>query len=574
MRPHSSAISSATRSSSCMSMFCLASFISLGATTTLATPVYVQSFGSCEGKMAVDSAGNVYVADGNGRILKYSTTGTYLAQIGSYGSGNGQLIQPQGVAVTSTGNIWVADAGHNSVQLFSSTGTVMGGYVGYNTPTSVAVDANDNVFIADSYHSIVQRRASTGGSVLNIGGYGNSNGKFQVPVDVAVDPSGNIYVLDVGRVRIQKFTNSGDYVSQFGSTGSGNGQFSGATSIAVDSLGRVYVADYSNKRIDIFATDGVYQSSFEPFRNGQPVPYPRAVTVDSRGNIYVATAGQIQRWFDVQNWTGGPNTFLSASLETGSVLGSSMTLASGMSLNVTNNVSVGAGSCLSLAGGNLVAGSLTVSGTFSSSSGSVITLPTTTILGGNLASAQGLSVAIGMSLSGYGQIDGPLTNHASIAGGSGSQSLVLTGAVAGEGVFSGNVTFSGLYSPGLPGIPTSIGLGTVRFSPSAELLMEIAGPGTQFDTLSFLSSSMDGTLTVQLLDGYVPAPCSIFHIFSGSITGSFSNLNLPSLPGGMTWDTSRLYADGILAAVPEPASLGLLVIGVIGLLTKRRTIRG
>ena len=69
--------------------------------------------------MATDAAGNVYVADfGNHRIQKFSSAGTYLAQWGSYGSGDGQFSTPRGVATDAAGNVYVADQGNHRIQKF------------------------------------------------------------------------------------------------------------------------------------------------------------------------------------------------------------------------------------------------------------------------------------------------------------------------------------------------------------------------------------------------------------------------------------------------------------------------
>lgn len=69
--------------------------------------------------LAVDSLGNVYVADtGNHRIQKFDASGNFLAKWGSEGNGDGQFSNPAGVAVDSLGNVYVADTGNHRIQKF------------------------------------------------------------------------------------------------------------------------------------------------------------------------------------------------------------------------------------------------------------------------------------------------------------------------------------------------------------------------------------------------------------------------------------------------------------------------
>jgi len=73
--------------------------------------------------LAVDSGGNVYVADENNhRIQKFTSAGVFITQWGVYGSGDGQFDEPSGVAVDSDGNVYVADEGNDRVQKFTPAG--------------------------------------------------------------------------------------------------------------------------------------------------------------------------------------------------------------------------------------------------------------------------------------------------------------------------------------------------------------------------------------------------------------------------------------------------------------------
>jgi DNA-binding beta-propeller fold protein YncE len=72
--------------------------------------------------VAVDSNGNVYVADTNNhRIQIYNSSGSYVTTLGSAGSGNYQFDAPNGVAVDGSGNIYVADSSNHRVQIYNSS---------------------------------------------------------------------------------------------------------------------------------------------------------------------------------------------------------------------------------------------------------------------------------------------------------------------------------------------------------------------------------------------------------------------------------------------------------------------
>ena len=291
--------------------------------------------------VAVDSLGNVYVADnGNSQIQKFDSSGTYVTQWGSAGSGDGQFNYLMGVAADSLGNVYVVDwdndfmsAGGGRIQKFDSDGTYLtqwgsyGSGVGeFNLPIGVAVDSLGNVYVTDAGNSRIQKFDSGGNYLTQWGTDGLGDGEFNVPAGVAIDSSGYIYVADSGNYRIQKFDSGGTYVMQWGSQGSGDGQFNYLMGVAVDSLGNVYVVDTDNGfmsagggRIQKFDSDGTYLTQWgtEGSGDGQ-FNGPFGVAVDSLGNVYVTDAGnsRIQKfdsggtymvqWDGSESLGGGP----------------------------------------------------------------------------------------------------------------------------------------------------------------------------------------------------------------------------------------------------------------------------
>ena len=214
--------------------------------------------------MAVDSSGNVYVADTwNHRIRKISPAGvvTTFAKFRS----------PEGVAVDSRGYVYVADTSIRKISPAGVVTTFAGSSEGYmdgtgtaaqfNRPNGVAVDSSGNVYVADTWNNRI-RKISPAGVVTTLAGssYGYMDGpgaaaKFLNPEGVAVDSSGNVYVADDGNNRIRKISPAVVVTTLAGSSygymdGPGTAaKFNNPTGVAVDSSGNVYVADYSNNRI-------------------------------------------------------------------------------------------------------------------------------------------------------------------------------------------------------------------------------------------------------------------------------------------------------------------------------------
>jgi sugar lactone lactonase YvrE len=290
--------------------------------------------------VTVDSAGNIFIADGaNHRIRKVSSSGviTTVAGNGSSGySGDGgpamaaQLSTPFGIAVDSTGNLFIADTYNHCIREVSSSGditTVAGnGSYGFsgdggaatsaqlNYPFGVAVDAAGNLYIADTDNHRIRKVSS--GVITTVAGNGSfgfsgdsglaTSAKLNWPNGIAVDPAGNLYIGDTSNNRIRKVTTLGIINTIAGNGGSGyNGDGIAATSaslsvptgIAVDVAGNLFIADQYHSRIrkvssgiitTVAGTGSYGYSGDGGAATLAQINFANGVAVDSTGDIFIA----------------------------------------------------------------------------------------------------------------------------------------------------------------------------------------------------------------------------------------------------------------------------------------------
>jgi RHS repeat-associated protein len=271
---------------------------------TIYPPVFTSSFGS-EGSgngqliepsgVATDAAGNRWVVDsGNGRVEKFSASGSFIASYGTKGAGELQFKGPWGIAINqSSGAVYVADEQNNRIEELSSSGAYVAslGTSGPGTlaaPTGVAVDATGDVWAADQGHSRVVEFSPEGSYIQEVGGAGSGSGQLKNP-DGLVFSEGSLYVLDTGDSRVVQFSPSGTYLGQFGSKGSGSGQFNEPAGIAVNSsTGYLDVADPANARIEEFSPAGRFLTQWGTASPSHPPNTPVGLAVGATGTLLVS----------------------------------------------------------------------------------------------------------------------------------------------------------------------------------------------------------------------------------------------------------------------------------------------
>lgn len=284
-------------------------------------------------RVAIGNDDNLYIADTfHHRVLEVTTSGivTLVAGTGTAGY-NGDYIpatgaalyRPYGLAVDSTGNVFVADTYNHRVRKADATGvitTVAGtGDAGFNgdgiaatsaqlnEPYGVAVDSGDNVFIADRRNSRI-RRVDAGSGLITTVADAATPGLYN-PTDVAIDDDDDLYIADFWNNRIRRRTPDGVFTVV---AGTGIGTFGGDGGLAVEAdisgpfgltvaNDTVYFADYFNRRVRkvdlstgiISTVAGTGYVDSKLLHDWVPatsvgLTYPGGVAVDSLGNLFIA----------------------------------------------------------------------------------------------------------------------------------------------------------------------------------------------------------------------------------------------------------------------------------------------
>ena len=146
---------------------------------------------------------------------------------------------PNGVAVDAAGNVYVADLGNDAVKKIAvSGGATTTLHSGYSSPTGVGVDASGNVFVVDATNTLYELPATGAAQVTVATG-------FVSPQSVTVDPAGNIYIANAGGNTIQKVFAGTTTVTLYPYT------FFYPTGIAVDNKGDVLIADEIDEHLSL-----------------------------------------------------------------------------------------------------------------------------------------------------------------------------------------------------------------------------------------------------------------------------------------------------------------------------------
>lgn len=288
--------------------------------------------------MGIDASGNIYVADtAAATVRRISSSGGVLTLAGQADTpgnadGNGSLARftlPAGIAVDTSGNVYVSDIGNHNIRKITPIGavtTLAGGTAGFadddvddavstarfKNPWGVAVDDSGNVYVADTGNNVIRKitpagLVSTLAGAVGLAGFADGSGDaahFRSPTGIVMGTDGHLYVVDQGNSVIRKITTAGVVTTVAGlasTPGNADGlgseaRFRTPTGICTDSSGNLYVADSGNNLIRKITPAGAVTtvaghagSSSVITGTGGSLNQPLGVTINSStGMLYTA----------------------------------------------------------------------------------------------------------------------------------------------------------------------------------------------------------------------------------------------------------------------------------------------
>ncbi len=306
--------------------------------------------------LALDSAGNLYIADANdNRIRKVDATTQNISTVAGSGNvcanpttacGDGgaataaNLDFPEGLAVDSSNNIYIADTYDHRIRIVSAATGIISAFAGnggacldptracgdgqlavnanLRRPQGVWVDSSNNVYIADTQDhrlrfvnastQIINTMAGTGHQGFAGDGQQATAAQLNVPVGVFVDGSGTVTIADTGNQRIRQINASTGVISSIAGGGNGgdggpalSATLAGPYGVAEDASGNIYVVDQFNNRVrkvtsplsngtitTIAGTGIIGFSGDGGSALNATFNQPTTVAIDGAGNLYIA----------------------------------------------------------------------------------------------------------------------------------------------------------------------------------------------------------------------------------------------------------------------------------------------
>jgi sugar lactone lactonase YvrE len=537
--------------------------------------------------MAIDSAGNLYVAGGNRHyVFKITPGGAYSRVAGTGISGfsgdggastNAQVNNPVDLWIDSSDNIYIADqvnfrirkitaaTGNISTVAGNGTSAITNGAIGF--AQGVALDSGGTIYVASGNRHTI-RKITTNGVYSTIAGTGisgfsgdggaSTNAQLNNPVDLWIDSSTNIYIADQVNFRIRKIDVSGNIstVAGNGTSSTTNGAVGFAQGVAVDSSGNIYVGGGNTHVLRKITSGGSYStvagtgvSGFSgdggASTNAQ-LNNPLDVWIDRYDNVFIAD----QVNFRIREIFGAPavqnvtSTLANGSYTTGTSISITLTFNRAVTVTGTPRLQLNSGASVfasygSGSGTTVLTFTNTIASGQTSADLDYLSTSALTLNGGTIvASSDGLSASLTLPTPGA---TGSLGANKNIVVDTTAPILSLSAPSINTTNGSGSVTYTLTYS-GADAVFLADTDITVNSAGSASGIASVSGGGTTSRTVTISSLSGNGALNITVAAGTASdtagnlagaqGPSTSFTVDTAAPTISISSPSVSSTLGG------------------------------------------
>ena len=222
--------------------------------------------------LALSPKGDIYIADAkNNNIQVFNKTGKFLFLFGASGSDTGHFSSPSGVVVDQFGIVFVADRNNKRIEFFSPQGIFLGSFPTKSEPVDIGIDPQRNLYVLMPRLKQIVQYSPDGKVLKSISCNMNKRNYVSKAAGITVDKRGDIYITETDDHSVKKLDSSETVLLSFGSKGKGRGQFNKPAGIVADDSGQVIIADTANSRVQIMDVSGSIKQSMSAAINSPPV---------------------------------------------------------------------------------------------------------------------------------------------------------------------------------------------------------------------------------------------------------------------------------------------------------------
>ncbi len=222
--------------------------------------------------LALSPKGDIYIADAkNNNIQVFNQTGKFLFLFGNSGADPGQFNFPSSVTVDQFGVVYVADRDNKRIEYFGPQGIFLGSFSTEGEPVDIGIDPQRNLYVLMPKLKKIVKYSPDGKELKSIACKMNKRNYVSKATGITVDKRGDIYITENDDHSVKKLDSSEIVLLSFGSKGKGRGQFNKPAGIVADASGRVIIADVANSRVQIMAVSGSQKQSMVAAATSPPI---------------------------------------------------------------------------------------------------------------------------------------------------------------------------------------------------------------------------------------------------------------------------------------------------------------